>query len=59
MVGARETRADEMANCVARCVGIILLGLQYIFSFCRGSDEDINHNNGDWSMTEVLEWISI
>ena len=36
-----------MANCVACCVGIILLGLQYIFSSYRGGDEDINHDDGD------------
>ena len=43
-----------MANCVARCVGIALSGLQYRFLSCRGSDVDIDHNGGGLSMTEVL-----
>ena len=43
-----------MANCVTCCVGIILSGLQYRFLSCRGSDVDINHDDGDLSMTEVL-----
>ena len=43
-----------MANCVVCCVGIILSGLQYRFSSCRGSDVDINHDEGDLCMTKVL-----
>ena len=36
-----------MANCVARCVDLMLSGLQYRFSHCRGDDVGINHYNGN------------
>ena len=37
----------EMANWVICCVGIILSGLHYRFSSCRGVDKDINHDDSD------------
>ena len=43
-----------MANCAACCVGIILSGLQYRFLSCKGSNVDVNHDDGDLSMIKVL-----
>ena len=36
-----------ITNCVAHCVSIILSGLYYRFSSCRGVDEEIDHNDSD------------
>ena len=36
-----------MANCVARCVGIILSDLQYRFSSYRGGDVDMDDDDSD------------
>ena len=45
---AMHTRLElGMADCVACCISIILSGLQYRFSSCRGGDEDINHDDVD------------
>ena len=42
-----------MANCMVRCVDIILFGLQYRFLSYRIGGMDINHDDGE-DMTKVL-----
>ena len=44
---ATQDHSWGMANCMARYLGLMLSGLQYRFSPCRGDGVGINHYNGN------------